>query len=305
MVVEHHVGRLRACLLTSPSEPMVHNLPTRQIRTIDQLRDSGWEIDNDILKTGAYTCCSDTVDASRHPSPFSSEIWSNSKNPLFHITVEHVPDQARSLYLYMNVRWEDNDEPRIPYDSNIRKLFDEGCIGVFGELEGDEGLKVTPFHLGDPTLSLTLLPLKDPDTTGEQAIEDRMELSHTTGNQAIEERKDVSDKTSNQAKGEAEAVLEARRLHNGRTKEFGLFILSEQRDSIIVNESAFRKGLLVGPLPDFAVLEVAGRILFWWGSKDAVYYIPQTEPQVSHLNISKDLADHLQSVEQSRDEAED
>lgn len=88
----------------------------------------------------------------------------------------------------------------------------------------------------------------------------------------------VSDERNDQAEAKAEAVLEVRLLCNERTNHFGVFILSERRNFIVVNDSAFRKNLLVGPLPDFAALEVAGHTLFWWGSKEALYYTPKTEP---------------------------
>lgn len=31
---------------------------------------------------------------------------------------------------------------------------------------------------------------------------------------------------------------------------------------------------LVGPLPDFAVIELGGAAIFWWHTDESIYYLP-------------------------------
>ena len=98
---------------------------------------------------------------------------------------------------------------------------------------------MAPFP-SDDRLSTVLTPLSQPNATSSQGIED------------------------------VRNVFEARRCHNQKTDEFGVFIWDKQQNRVIVNESMFCKEFLVGPLPDFAIIGFAGHISVWWVSRQRV-----------------------------------
>lgn len=64
--------------------------------------------------------------------------------------------------------------------------------------------------------------------------------------------------TSSQGIENVRTSFEARHYHNQKTGESDIFIGEKQQNRVIVSESELGKGLLVGPLPDFAIIEYAG-----------------------------------------------
>ncbi|MCJ1465431.1 hypothetical protein MMC07_004049 [Pseudocyphellaria aurata] len=61
---------------------------------------------------------------------------------------------------------------------------------------------------------------------------------------------------------------------------FGHFIVNFDQASLSVNGIPIRMGVIAGPLPQFAVVDIDGSILFWWGADTALNFVP-VEPSTN------------------------
>lgn len=67
--------------------------------------------------------------------------------------------------------------------------------------------------------------------------------------------------------------LEACTIDRTEEHQPGHFI-SIDNQLLTINDSIFGQGLLVGPLPEFAIIQLGQRTLFWWRSIEALDYVP-------------------------------
>ncbi len=52
------------------------------------------------------------------------------------------------------------------------------------------------------------------------------------------------------------------------------FVLNSSHTSLRINGVLFNPNTLVGPLPDFAVIEVGKAAVFWWHTDESLDYVP-------------------------------
>jgi hypothetical protein len=57
-------------------------------------------------------------------------------------------------------------------------------------------------------------------------------------------------------------------------------------ESLAVNRVPVAKGMVVGPLPDFAIIDVGGFFVLWWGSQAGVQYAPTPKRKVAIFYLS-------------------
>lgn len=65
--------------------------------------------------------------------------------------------------------------------------------------------------------------------------------------------------------------------------EFRHFIVNFDRTSLSINGIPIGSSTLAGPLPEFAVIEIQGSLLFWWGSAAALEFVPDEQSAVRNL----------------------
>lgn len=65
--------------------------------------------------------------------------------------------------------------------------------------------------------------------------------------------------------------------------EFRHFILNFDQAFLSINGIPIDMGRVAGPLPEFAVIEINGSLLFWWGTVAAIDFVPADQPAVKNL----------------------
>lgn len=78
-------------------------------------------------------------------------------------------------------------------------------------------------------------------------------------------------------------VLEIRRLPStnsaGATSQC-FFIFNLANAFLRVNGVMYGTGAVVGPLPDFAVIEAGKAAVFWWHTDNSIEYLPNLKDEV-------------------------
>ncbi len=64
----------------------------------------------------------------------------------------------------------------------------------------------------------------------------------------------------------------------------GYFVLNTSDIPLRINRLLCKQNSLLGPLPDFAVIEVGDNAVFWWHTDDSLDYCPR-EVHVSMRSI--------------------
>lgn len=78
----------------------------------------------------------------------------------------------------------------------------------------------------------------------------------------------------------ASSSLELRRLSLDNEDRYGFFITNGSLAPLFVNGISVGMNMVVGPLPDFAVIEAEDVVFFWWCTVQGVTYIPKDLPMV-------------------------
>ena len=72
--------------------------------------------------------------------------------------------------------------------------------------------------------------------------------------------------------------VEIRRLQRNQDHSdgpgFGYFVINVDKRSLSINGIAIDEGMVCGPLPDFAIIELNGDYLIWWGTIEGVQHEP-------------------------------
>lgn len=220
----------------------------RQLRMLDEFDSEGW----DTKDFNIELCCIDTVDLSRIPSPLAG--LADEADRIMHTIDNHVHPQVSSLF--NRIYGGDNGD----FAKLIEYLDESSHEGAFGALQsngiGPRYFKVPP-NTADFSLELNRRNRTDDGT--------HLELNRRNG---------TDDSTH----------LEVRVCRNARTGEIGYFLVNEQRN-LFINENLIARNSMAGPLPDFAVIQVGYWVVFWWRSRAAMGYIPETMSQVSSIEI--------------------
>lgn len=69
-------------------------------------------------------------------------------------------------------------------------------------------------------------------------------------------------------------------VQSGAT-EYDYFILNDFEEPFSVNGVPIAKGMVAGPLPDFAIIDIGGFFVLWWASQAGVEYVPEKKQDVS------------------------
>ena len=77
-------------------------------------------------------------------------------------------------------------------------------------------------------------------------------------------------------------ALEFRRLANPNTDEIGYFLVNTNLIELSVNQEMINPNTIVGPLPDFCIIEVGKAPIFWWRTPAALDFAPIRSSAVSH-----------------------
>lgn len=72
-------------------------------------------------------------------------------------------------------------------------------------------------------------------------------------------------------------------LGGAQPGEFRHFIAHFDRTPLAINGIPIGSSTLAGPLPEFAVIEIKGSLLFWWGSAAALDFVPEANSAVRNL----------------------
>lgn len=87
-------------------------------------------------------------------------------------------------------------------------------------------------------------------------------------------------------------VLDIHRRQYIKTGLASCFICNEELELLIINEKVIGRGLLAGPLPEFAVIQINQLVLFWWATLSALNYAPVKISQVRHaFMVSRAFSD--------------
>ena len=63
--------------------------------------------------------------------------------------------------------------------------------------------------------------------------------------------------------------------------EYHYFISNDSEEPFSVNGVPIAKGMVAGPLPDFAVIDIDGFLALWWASQAGIEYVPKKKQEVS------------------------
>jgi hypothetical protein len=63
--------------------------------------------------------------------------------------------------------------------------------------------------------------------------------------------------------------------------EYHYFFLNDFEEPVAVNGVPVAKNMVAGPLPDFALIDIGGFVVLWWGSRAGVEYCPAPKTDVS------------------------
>lgn len=85
-----------------------------------------------------------------------------------------------------------------------------------------------------------------------------------------------------QSKGDTDLDFRVRK--NAGTGEIGYFVVNGRR-SLFINEKQIAMNSVVGPLPNFAFIQVGHWVVFLWCTRAALGYIPESVSQVSSTKI--------------------
>lgn len=66
--------------------------------------------------------------------------------------------------------------------------------------------------------------------------------------------------------------------------EHGYFIWNDFKVPMAVNGVSIASGMIAGPLPDFAIIEINGFFVLWWGSLEGVTYTPVQKQNASDFS---------------------
>ena len=77
--------------------------------------------------------------------------------------------------------------------------------------------------------------------------------------------------------------LEFRRLAHPETDTVGYFLINTNLVELSVNQQMINPNTIVGPLPDFSVIQVGKIPIFWWRSSAAVDYVPRRSSPVGYV----------------------
>ena len=64
------------------------------------------------------------------------------------------------------------------------------------------------------------------------------------------------------------------------TKEIGYFLVNSSLGQLCVNQQLFGPNTIIGPLPDFSIIEVGPRPIFWWRTPEALNFSPRSRRSV-------------------------
>ncbi len=62
--------------------------------------------------------------------------------------------------------------------------------------------------------------------------------------------------------------------------EYHYFFVNDFEDPVAVNGVPVAKNMVAGPLPDFALIDIGGFVIIWWGSRAGVVYCPEPKTDV-------------------------
>lgn len=68
--------------------------------------------------------------------------------------------------------------------------------------------------------------------------------------------------------------------------EYNYFVLNDFGRHLSVNGVPIGDGMIAGPLPDFAIINIDGVFVLWWGSQEGVEYIPETIEEVGDPSLT-------------------
>lgn len=58
------------------------------------------------------------------------------------------------------------------------------------------------------------------------------------------------------------------------------YVINDFEEPLAVNGVPIAKGIYAGPLPHFAVIDIGGFFVLWWGSEEGVQYVPTQKSKV-------------------------
>lgn len=204
------------------------------------------------ISKGIY--CTDTVDVSRLPSPLADLGY--EREPILHFIDSHVPDQVRLLFHEIR-----NDSPN--YSNRITRALASKAQGVFVEFL--PGIRPAPEGNSDQR------KVNEDDVNINTAIHcwpaNASKVEFTLGTHR-----------------EAGALLrgtkpEAYVSDDPETGRSGQYVVNNY-DQLVINESVCGHDLMVGPLPEFAILQFDGHTLFWWRSLRSLSHAPHRDALV-------------------------
>ena len=213
----------------------------------------GWA----VLDSGPYGLCA-CPDA-RIPSPYAS-------------TDDHEDEPkypgVKKATQVLNDALSDSDE--IKFELEHCDMLNDGSILRLGVYDWEAGQADTQRLLFDRNETHWEFPLyagREPTDLMKLADNDRDNFL----NPQFLEDPDYIDPNANK-------TLHIRRLIDRRSageEEVGYFILALELEGLVINHKTIRPYALVGPLPDFTVIEIGSFSMFWWRTREALDYIPE------------------------------
>lgn len=239
--------------LPVPKSPKLGDRSTRRrYKALKESESEGWDAKGFSIEEHGLVCCIDEVHSCRLPSPFAD---SGDQSACFlHFVDVHTTDELRNLYHLLH------DNAAECRASIVENFPGDGAGGRFCLLKKKAPHVKAGGKLGDE---------------GENTEEKELEY-HDYPENAREHRFKVTKDSEG-----GDIQLDVRCWKNRRTGEVGYFVVNNVLRTIFINDCVVGCRLAAGPLPDFAIIEMNDRAIFWFRNRAALDYVPEAASTVS------------------------